>query len=235
MTLSESALEYWKCIKNIRNRKVINFYIEAIWKHPQIIVLLRQKKSKNAWFLEYRSATGIKIDMVQVYTYVRPNLTPIWQIPIFCDPSSSVLRAGSTLEPQEFSEIPKSTTVTCSRLIGTLQMSTRLKKRSQTQHFIIGNILNTFSTPCVSFWSKVCTFSQCGKGWGASSENVDPNGEEYLSDCGFINFHRVSVGTLKFLTRRLSTGKPSSTVWLQLTITDSRWRVHDRTLILFRC
>ena len=41
---------------------------------------------------------------------------------IFGGPSSSVFWAGSTLEPQEFSEIPKSTTVTCSRLFVTLQM-----------------------------------------------------------------------------------------------------------------
>ena len=37
----------------------------------------KAKKSENAGFLEYRSATGLKIDMVQVYTYVRSNLTPI--------------------------------------------------------------------------------------------------------------------------------------------------------------
>ena len=41
-----------------------------------------------------RSATELIFGMLQIYTYVRSNLTPIWKILVFGGPSSSFFRPG---------------------------------------------------------------------------------------------------------------------------------------------
>ena len=63
----------------------------------------KAKKSIKLGILAMRSATELIFGMLQVYTYVRSNLTPIWKILVFGGPSSSFFSARSTLEPQEFS------------------------------------------------------------------------------------------------------------------------------------
>ena len=61
------------------------------------------EKSKKLGISAVRRATELKIGILQLYTYLGLNLRPIFSNSIFRGPARSVLVAGSTLKPQEFS------------------------------------------------------------------------------------------------------------------------------------